>query len=98
MTGSSIDAETAYQIGLMHYTVNAKELNSTIFEMSSKMADNSPTSLRYVKEAVLKGLDMTVEQGLRLEADLYFLSHSTEDRIEGISAFKEKRKPLFKGQ
>ncbi len=98
LTGSSIDAETAYRIGLTHYIVNPGELTATLFEMSSKMAANSPTSLRYVKEAVVKGLDMTVEQGLRLEADLYFLSHSTEDRIEGISAFKEKRKPLFTGK
>ena len=45
-----------------------------------------------------KGLDMTLAQGLQLEGDLYFLLHTTEDRVEGITAFKEKRKPKFKGK
>jgi enoyl-CoA hydratase/carnithine racemase len=54
-------------------------------------------SLRYAKEAITKGMELTLEQGLRLEADLYFLMHTTKDRKEGIKAFREKRKPKFKG-
>jgi len=46
--------------------------------------------LRYIKEAINKGLDLTMEQGLRLEADLYFLLHTTGDRTEGIKAFQQK--------
>ena len=61
-------------------------------------ATKAPIALRYIKEAVNKGTDMTLEQGLRLEADLYFLLHTTEDRTVGIKAFKEKRKPEFKGK
>jgi enoyl-CoA hydratase/carnithine racemase len=54
--------------------------------------------MRYAKEAVLKGLDLTLEQGLRLEADLYYLLHTTADRTEGIKAFQQRRTPKFKGE
>ena len=62
------------------------------------MASKAPISLRYAKEAVLKGLDLTLDQGLRLEADLYYLLQTTEDRVEGIKAFQERRIPQFKGK
>jgi enoyl-CoA hydratase/carnithine racemase len=66
--------------------------------MAQVMAAKAPISLRYVKEAVNKGMDLTLDQGIRLEADLYFLIHTTEDRTEGIHAFQQKRKPTFKGK
>ena len=66
------------------------------FDMGIGM--NITLALRYVKEAVNKGSDMTLEQGLRLEADLYYLLHTTIDRIEGIRAFLKKRPTEFKGQ
>ena len=65
--------------------------------MAQEMSATSTISLMYAKEAINKGMELTLEQGLRLEADLYFLMHTTKDREEGIRAFREKRKPQFKG-
>jgi enoyl-CoA hydratase/carnithine racemase len=66
--------------------------------MAHKMSAKSPIASRYAKEAIYKGMDMTLVQGLRLEADLYCLLHTTRDRAEGIRAFQEKRKAQFEGK
>jgi enoyl-CoA hydratase/carnithine racemase len=67
-------------------------------KMAQEMASKGPIALRYTKEAIYKGMDMTLEQGLHLEADLYLLIHTTKDRTEGIRAFREKRTPRFEGK
>jgi enoyl-CoA hydratase/carnithine racemase len=67
-------------------------------DMAKEIASRGPIALRYAKEAIYKGMDMTLEQGLRLEADLYLLIHTTNDRTEGIKAFQEKRTPKFEGK
>jgi enoyl-CoA hydratase/carnithine racemase len=97
LTGELIDAQEANRIGLVNRIVPAEEVVKTVIELARDMASKSPTSLEYCKEAIVKGMDLTLEQGLRLEADLYFLMHTTHDRKEGIRAFQEKRKPEFKG-
>jgi len=98
LTGEIIDAEEAFKIGLVSKVVPAEKLAAEVEALAQKMAGQAPISLRFVKEAVNKGMDMTLEQGLRLEGDLYFLLHTTTDRTEGIKAFLEKRKPDFKGK
>jgi enoyl-CoA hydratase/carnithine racemase len=97
LTGELMDAQEAIRIGLVSRVVPAEKVITTVMGLAKDMALKSPISLQYCKEAIVKGMDMTLEQGLRLEADLYFLMHTTHDRKEGIRAFQEKRKPEFKG-
>lgn len=98
LTAELIDAAEAYRIGLVHRIVPKRKIASETEELAKKIAAKAPTSLKYAKEAVNKGLDLPLEQGLRLECDLYLLLQTTEDRTEGIRAFLEKRAPRFKGQ
>ena len=98
LTAGVISAQEAFDIGLVSRIIPQKELASEAEALAKKMSTQAPISLRYVKEAVNKGLDMTLEQGLRLEGDLYFLIHTTDDRTEGIKSFIEKRTPEFKGE
>jgi enoyl-CoA hydratase/carnithine racemase len=98
LTGRQIDAGQARSIGLVNQVLPALELRPGALKMAEDLAAKGPIALRYAKEAVMKGLDMTLEQGLRLEADLYFLLHTTKDRQEGITAFREKRRPRFEGK
>jgi enoyl-CoA hydratase/carnithine racemase len=97
LTGQSVDAAEAYRIGLVSKVVRQEELMPAAMDIAQSLASRAPLAVRYGKEAVLKGMDLTLEQGLRLEADLYFLLQTTRDRAEGIKAFLEKRSPKFKG-
>ena len=98
LTGEIIDAQEAHRIGLIHKVVANSELMNVVMNMAQEIASKGPISLRYAKEAIHKGMDLTLKQGLRLEADLYFLLHTTKDRTEGIKAFQGKRRPQFKGR
>ena len=98
LTGRTVDAREARDIGLINHVVRADELKPAADKLAEDLASKGPVALKYAKEAVIKGMDMTLEQGLRLEADLYFLIHSTQDRQEGIRAFREKRPPAFEGK
>jgi enoyl-CoA hydratase/carnithine racemase len=97
LTGELIHAVDAQRAGLIHRIVSSDTLIRAAKDMGGEMAQKSPLSLSYVKEALYSGRDLTLDQGLKMELDLYLLLFSTSDRTEGITAFKEKRKPDFKG-
>jgi enoyl-CoA hydratase len=98
MTAENISAVQALEIGLVSKVVPAAELAAEVQKLAETVAAKGPLALRYLKEAIVKGMDMTLEQGLRLEADLYFLLHTTSDRTEGIKSYLEKRPPKYEGK
>ena len=98
LTGDLIESPEALEIGLVAKVVPSNKVLSEVETIAKSLAAKAPFALRYCKEAINKGLDLTLEQGLRLESDLYFLLHTTTDRTEGIQSFMQKRPPEFKGR
>ena len=98
LTGARIDAREALRIGLVERVVPAGEALSAAQTLALTLAERAPVALRYAKEAVVKGLELPLAEGGRLENDLATLLRTTEDRIEGAKAFLEKRKPRFTGK
>ena len=98
LTGELINAREALRIGLVNKLIPVDQVTDVALGMAAEMASKGPVALRYAKEAIYKGMDMTLEQGLRLEADLYLLLHTTRDRTEGIKAFQGKKTPKFEGK
>ena len=98
LTGRRVAASEALEIGLVNEVVGRGKTSERAMELATLIAGHGPIALRYLKEAVLNGMDGTLDQGLRLEADLSFLLQSTQDRSEGISSFLERRNPTYRGQ
>lgn len=97
LTGELIEAGEALRVGLVNRVVSSGALMNCAMGLAQEMAAKSPLSLSYAKEALCSGRDLTLDQGLKMELDLYLLLFSTRDRVEGVTAFKEKRKPRFEG-
>jgi enoyl-CoA hydratase len=98
LTGARIEAAEALRIGLIERMVPAGEAGKAARELAAALAAKAPVALRYAKEAVVKGLALPLEDGVRLEGDLSTFLRTTEDRLEGAKAFLEKRKPRWQGR
>lgn len=98
LTGARLGAAEALRIGLVERVVPPGDTLATATELARTLAAKAPVALRYAKEAVVKGLELSLADGLRLENDLSTLLRTTEDRVEGARAFLEKRRPSWKGQ
>jgi enoyl-CoA hydratase len=97
LTGVPIDAAEAYRVGLVNKVVPQAELIGAAESMLKVMLANGPIALGFVLEAVNRGLDTTLEEGLVIEANHFGLIATTSDMKEGMGAFLEKRPAAFKG-
>ena len=97
-TGKTIDAAEAERIGLVNQVVAPDALLSTVKELALRIASGPPVAISLAKGCIYQGLHMTFEQALSHEAEAACLTLQTEDQKEGIQAFKEKRKPVYKGK
>ncbi|MCB1137890.1 MAG: enoyl-CoA hydratase/isomerase family protein [Leptospiraceae bacterium] len=99
LSAERIDAETALKRNLIReITDDAESLRRQSLRWMQKVCENAPLSLVLARQAIEKGMEMSLEEGLKLERQLYEKTLETEDRLEALQAFKEKRKPQFKGR
>jgi enoyl-CoA hydratase len=98
LTGEIISAQEAWRIGLVNEVVPAANLISRAEATLKQIFSNAPVAIRYSLEAVTKGLETSLDEGLALEASFFGLCAGTEDKKEGTSAFLEKRAPQFRGR
>lgn len=98
LTAELIDAREAYRIGLVNRVVPAEELQAEAVKMAEKICRNAPLAVQAAKEAVYRGIDLPLSEGLRLEQFLAEPVRQSEDAKEGPKAFAEKRDPVFKGK
>ena len=98
LTGRQIKADEALAIGLVNRVVPASGLMSTVKAVASELASKAPIAMRYIIEAVNRGLEISFETAQIHEATLFGLVASTADMREGTRAFLEKRKAQFKGE
>jgi enoyl-CoA hydratase len=97
LTGDHISAQEAYRLGLVNRVVPAAQLMAEAKALAATLAAKAPIAIRYILEAVHRGLEMPFPQAQIFEATLFGLVASTDDMREGTNAFLEKRKPAFKG-
>jgi enoyl-CoA hydratase/carnithine racemase len=97
-TARRITAEEALEIGLVNHVVPAEQLLEKATMLAREITRNAPLSLAQAKLAMSKGAEVDLATGLAIESAAYAPLYNTEDRLEGLQAFKEKRPPVYRGK
>ncbi len=98
LTGDTVSGLEAKALGLVNNAVPSADVIKAAEDLASRILKGAPMSVAFIKEAIKKGIELPLEEGLRLEADLSALIGSTEDAKEGPRAFAEKRAPVWTGE
>ena len=98
LTGEMIDAREAHRLGLVNRVVPQDQVMEEARTLLASILERGPLAVRYTLEATHQGLELPLEDGLRLEANLFAVTFATEDKVEGTRAFLEKRPPAFRGK
>jgi len=98
LTGNRIDAQEALRVGLVSRVVPRDQLMPTAIEIANTICTRGPLGVRATKEAMVRGYDMTLENGLNLERELVQKVRATDDFKEGARAFAQKRPPEYKAK
>lgn len=98
LTGELVDAAEAYHLCLVNRVVPVERLLGAAEEIAAKICLGAPLSVIAIKKAITKGVELPIDQGLRLESELALALSTTEDQKEGSRAFAEKRPPAWKGR
>jgi enoyl-CoA hydratase/carnithine racemase len=96
LTGEHVDAQEAHRIGLVSEVV--PDLDAAVGRLAAAFQRVGPRAVAYAKEAVTRGVNLPLSEGLRLEGELSTLLTTTQDRVEGAAAFTERRDPVYTGQ
>jgi enoyl-CoA hydratase/carnithine racemase len=97
-TGQRIDAREALRIGLVNKVCEQEDLLAECRKMAAMICETGPIAIEQAKYAINYGLETDINTGLAIESNAYWVCIPTEDRLEGLAAFKEKRKPIYKGK
>jgi len=97
-TGRRVAAQEALEIGLVNRICEPEALLEVCYQMAATICEAGPVAIEQAKYAINYGLETDLHSGLAIESNAYWVTIPTEDRIEGLTAFREKRKPVYKGK
>ncbi len=97
-TGRTVDSKEALNIGLVNNVVSSELLLEECYKIATLICQNGPIAIEQSKKAINRGIETDLETGLNFESEAYQACIPTQDRLEGLKAFAEKRKPEYKGK
>jgi enoyl-CoA hydratase/carnithine racemase len=97
-TGRRVEAQEALQIGLVNQVCEPEALLDTCLAMAAMICETGPIAIQQAKHAINHGLETDIHTGMAIESNAYWITIPTEDRLEGLAAFREKRKPVYRGR